>query len=139
MIPLQFNAPDTPASANTKPVAALRGQHAFGRKADIANLVLATPAGAGTLAGNFAGVGAVAVDARENCLVLRVDEIPSHDERIVTTGSEQTALVRRPFDAVEVALVATQLEESSSWLAHVEDADDVAVGGEGCEHVGVER
>lgn len=72
-------------------------------------------------------------------MVLRVDEIPGHDEGIVAAGSEQAALVGRPFDAVEVALVAAQLEESSSWLAHVEDADDVAVGGEGGEHVGVER
>ncbi len=47
--------------------------------------------------------------------------------------------MRRPFDAVEVALMAAQFEECGSWLAHVEDADDVAVGGEGGEHMGVER
>lgn len=46
--------------------------------------------------------------------------------------------MRRPFDAVKVALVAAQLEESGSWLANVEDADDVAVGGESGEHVGIE-
>ena len=45
----------------------------------------------------------------------------------------------RPLDAVEVALVAAQLEESSSGLAHVEDANDVAVGSESGEHVRVER
>jgi hypothetical protein len=72
-------------------------------------------------------------------LVLRVNEIPGHDEGIVAAGSEQAAFVRRPFDAIEVALVAAQLEECGSWLAHVEDADDVAIRGEGGEHVGVER
>jgi hypothetical protein len=35
--------------------------------------------------------------------------------------------------------MAAELEESGSWLSHVEDADDVAVGGESSEHVGIER
>ena len=139
MISLQFDAPYTPARTNTKPIAALRSQHALRREADIADLVLATPAGAGTFAGDFASVSAVAVDARENRLVLRVDEIPGHDEGIVAAGSEQAAFVGRPLDTVEIALVAAQLEECGSWLTHIEDADDVAVGGEGGEHVGVER
>jgi hypothetical protein len=34
--------------------------------------------------------------------------------------------------------VTAELEKSSAWLTHVKDADDVAVGGEGGEHVGVE-
>lgn len=71
-------------------------------------------------------------------MVLLVDEIPGHDEGVVAPGSEQAAFVRRPFDAVEVALVAAEFEEGGAGLAHVEDADDVAVGGEGGEHVGVE-
>ena len=34
--------------------------------------------------------------------------------------------------------MAAQLEECGSWLANVEDADDVAVGGESGEHVRIE-
>ena len=45
----------------------------------------------------------------------------------------------RPFNAVEVALVAAELKECGSWLADVQDADDIAVGGESGQHVGVER
>ena len=70
MIPSQFDAPHTSACTNTQPVPALRSQHALRREADIADLVLATPAGAGTFGGDVAGVGAIAVDAREDGLIL---------------------------------------------------------------------
>ena len=105
----------------------MRSQHAFRRKADIANLVLALPARAGALDGDVADVGAVAVYAWEDCLVLLVDQIPGHDEGIVATGCEHASLVRRPFDAVEVALVAAELEKGCAWLADVQDADQIAV------------
>jgi hypothetical protein len=71
-------------------------------------------------------------------LVLLVDQVPGHDERVVASGREQATFMRRPLDAVEVALMAAEFEQSRSGLAHVEDADDVAVGGESGEHVRVE-
>jgi hypothetical protein len=46
--------------------------------------------------------------------------------------------MRRPFDTVKIALVTAKFEERSSGLANVEDANDVAVGGESGEHVRVE-
>ena len=70
MMPSQFHAPHASARANTQPVPTLCSQHALRRKTDVANLVLATPAGAGTFAGGVASVSAVAVDAREDGLVL---------------------------------------------------------------------
>ena len=57
---------------------------------------------------------------------------------VLLSRTGQAALVRRPVDAVEVSVVAAQLEQGGAGLAHVEDADEVAVRGEGGEHVRVE-
>ena len=70
MMPSQLDAPHTSTCTNTQPVPALRSQHTLRRKADIADLVLAAPAGAGAFAGDVTGVGAIAVNAREDGLVF---------------------------------------------------------------------
>lgn len=101
----------------------MRRQHALRRETDVCNLVLGSPAGTRALDGDVAGVCAVAVQARERGLVFRVDQVPGQDEGVVAAGGEEAAFVGRPFDAVEVSLVAAELEEGGARLAHVEDAD----------------
>lgn len=56
-------------------------------------------------------------------MVFRVDQVPGQDEGIVAAGGEEAAFVGRPFDAVEVSLVAAEFEEGGAGLAHVEDPD----------------
>jgi hypothetical protein len=80
---LELDTPHAPARANTKPVPALRRQHALRSKTDVANFILAAPARAGTLGWDIACVGTVAVDAGQHGLVFLVDQVPGHDERVV--------------------------------------------------------
>ena len=56
-----------------------------------------------------------------------VDQVPGHDKGVVAAGRKHASFVRRPFDAVEVALVAAELEQGGARLADVQNADQIAV------------
>jgi hypothetical protein len=66
-----------------------------------------------------------------------MDEVPHEDEGVVATGCEHAAARGRPFEGVDGGGMAAELEEGLAWLSDVKDADEVAVGGEGGEEVGV--
>ncbi len=79
------------------------------------------------------GVGA----AVQGGAVGGVDEVPDEDEGVVGARCEHAAARGRPLDGVDGRGVAAQLQHGLARLADVEDADDVAVGGEGSEEVEV--
>lgn len=134
----KLDTPYAPPSTNPQPIPALARKRTLRRKAHICNLVLAPPARARPLglhvrpARGSRRRRAVTVQRR---LVVGVQQVPGHHEGVVGGGGEEAPLVRGPFDGVERACVAAEFEEGGARLTHVEDADEIAVGGEGGEHV----
>jgi hypothetical protein len=71
--------------------------------------------------------------------VLRVEEVPNEHHRVITARGEHPSPRRIPFNGVYRCRVASELKEGLARLAHVEYADEIGVGGKGCEQVGVVR
>ena len=161
---LQLNTPNTPSTSNANPLAALTRKTRLRRPAEIVNLVVASPRGSRALESNLAltlalclalslaltlaldlglswgrarnAIANVAIDVRA---VLRMQQVPHEHQRVVGAGREHTAAAGRPFDCVNGRGVAAELEQGLARLPHVEDPDDLAIGGEGGEEVAVMR
>lgn len=140
---LQLHTPNSSPRADAQPVATLLRQTTLWRPRNIRDLILAPPLRERSLALRFSGSsrtrisGSIGRRRRYNSLVLRVQQIPDEHQTVISTGREHTASTGIPFDTVEVTLVAAQFEECGTRLSYVENANYVAVGGEGRQEVGV--
>lgn len=80
-----------------------------------------------------------AVDAIEARAVAGVQQVPHENQSVVGAGGEHASPAWRPFDGVDGGGVAAKFEERLAGLTHVENADDVGVGGKSGEKMGVVR
>ena len=66
-------------------------------------------------------------------------QVPDQHLGVVGAGGQHAAAGGRPLHRVEGGAVAAQLQQRRARLAHVEDADQRRVRGEGGQQVGVVR
>lgn len=141
---LQANTPDPSPPTHTQPLAPLT-PHPLRRPTDIPHLILTHPTR------HRSPLRPHRRERRTNLLLAPTDmrsitrrhrtplaqQIPDQDQRIISTGRQRASSGRGPLYAVNSRAVAFEFEERLARLADVEDADAVAVLGEGGEEMGV--
>lgn len=134
---LQGNTPYTPTSTYAQPVITL-ARDPLWRPTDIPNLVITRPTRSRS---SFCacGCGADLLPMRSICChqAPLTQKVPDQDKGVIATRRQCSSSRRRPFYAVDGCTVAFELQERLTRLPNVEDADAVAILGEGGEEVGV--
>jgi len=150
---LQLNTPDTSSARHAHPLATLLREHTGRRPRQIRDLIIAAPAGRGTLNTRRSGMGrrtglarrrgrrrtsdAIAAGQRAGVAVddgaAAAQQVPHQHERVVGTRRQHAAARRRPLHRVQRRAVAPQLQQRRAWLPHIQDADQRGVCGEGRE------
>lgn len=128
--------PQTAPTTHTQPIAALVGEPALRRPAEVVDLIVTRPGGdwcSCTVCTRRCCLGAAVGPA------LSVEQVPYQYHRIIGTRSKGAASVGRPFNTVDGCLVAAELEECLAGLADIEDANHGGVGGKGGEEMSVMR
>lgn len=130
--------PYPPPTTNTQPIIALTLQPALRRPADIAHLIITHPArNRRSLARRRRTRDLLPVRPIHSAQTPLTQQIPDQNQGVVSTGGQCSSSRGGPFYAVDGCAVAFEFEEGLTRLPDVEDADAVAVLGEGGEEVGV--
>lgn len=130
-----MHAPDATSSTDTKPLALVAAE--VRHPAQVADLIVALPAGDGAAAPILAA--SAAVDCRSARGARLTHEVPDEDLTVVAARSERATAVWRPLYAVDGAAVAAELQQGLPGLTNVENANGVRVLGESREQMGIVR